>query len=666
MAFDTAALSTVAEIRSMYRMVVPEYQRGYAWGEEQWRSLWDDVLNVAHRTHRDHYAGTMMVSAAGNCASEAIEVELIDGQQRWTSIALLLKALGSEAYPMKYRDNEALQTYFDYHVLGRQQLSTSLAQYRTYYTRNLQDAAKYFNMRAAELDESRRRELIEALLQRFKIFVLSIQPSFDVHVAFETINNRGKPLSTLEKLKNRLIYLAANAPDVEAGAAATAEIHRCWKGIYTWLGQGSRLLDDDEFLRAHALGWFRHEKSAEWLSSKLFDEEFSAHADVSPKDVELYVRSLEHGALWWHRLNDSTRLPGTVARQLAALQRTASSSTKPLLLWALMRLAEEHPALAADPKSDLHWCKPFEFLVGQAERFAVLVVLANDRQANLGQSDIHRSAYALAHKGEPIYANHAAPVPPSSALLAVQFAGRHMKALVSNHAPESDDFLDSDFKWYGYFESERVRTVVSDRLLKANGFYNWPFGKLLIYLWEEHLRGGKGLPEKRSWETISWDESVEHIYPQTPHPAWASSVKFDGRTSDAMRKAVTNSLGNLLLLSGRRNASLSNNPFQSDETVLGKAERYKQGSYSEVQVASLCNQWTVVQIAARGIAMWRLAQRTWNFEVVPEDARLTEWLPFLFGDYSAKIQEGAATLGRKIDGRALQPWVDKFEKQTGR
>ena len=33
MAFDTAVLSNIAEIRSMYQMVIPEYQRGYAWGE---------------------------------------------------------------------------------------------------------------------------------------------------------------------------------------------------------------------------------------------------------------------------------------------------------------------------------------------------------------------------------------------------------------------------------------------------------------------------------------------------------------------------------------------------------------------------------------------------------------------------------------------------------
>lgn len=43
--------------------------------------------------------------------------------------------------------------------------------------------------------------------------VYQINDSFDIFVAFEIINNRGKPLSSLELLKNRLIYLSAKLGD---------------------------------------------------------------------------------------------------------------------------------------------------------------------------------------------------------------------------------------------------------------------------------------------------------------------------------------------------------------------------------------------------------------------------------------------------------------------
>lgn len=658
MAFDSAALTTVGEVSRGNRLVVPEFQRGYAWVEEQWRSLWDDALNVVRRGHAQHYAGAIMLSPGGD---ESGVSELIDGQQRLTSISLMLKALRGVGFPVEFRRNEALQTYFDYYALGREHMAPRLADHRSFYARNMERAAEYFKRRAAETSPEEREGLVMALLERFKLFVLVIQPEFDIHVAFETINNRGKPLSTLEKLKNRLIYLAANAADKEAGRNAAAEVHQCWKGIYTWLGKGASLLSDEEFLRAHSLGWFRHERRAEWLGTQLFEEEFSSYREVSPRDITTYVRSLENAAVCWYYLNEPTHLPAEVCRQLVALERTPAATSRPLLLWALIRISHDVPQFTMDPSRDTSWCEPFQRLAFEAERLSVLVVLANDKQSNVGQSDINRCAYALAHAGQPLYENLPDLVPPAPALEAVAFAADFVRAVTSNVDPGTEQYIDPRFPWNGYFHGGRVRDVIADHLRKGDGFYNWQFGKLLIYQWEERLRGDRGRPERKSWEKFGWDDSVEHIYPQKPHRAWAEHVPLDGRSSEALKHAVTNSIGNLVLLSRSRNASLSNDPYCSVDGITGKSERYRTGSYSEVQVGMLCDKWTVAQIAARGIAMLRLAQRVWQFEVVPDTAKLTEWLPFLFGDMAERIQAGAATNGRAVDGRALQHWVDRFE-----
>ncbi|MCY1221514.1 hypothetical protein D9M68_210030 [compost metagenome] len=657
MAFDSAALTTIAEVSYGNRLVVPEFQRGYAWVEDQWRSLWDDALNLVRRGHPQHYAGAIMISRSETDPGVS---ELIDGQQRLTSISLMLRALEGKGFPVEFRQNEALQTYFDYYAMGREHMGPSLEQHRSFYARNLQRAAEYFAQRASEISAEDRKGLADALLQRFKLFVLVIQPEFDVHVAFETINNRGKPLSTLEKLKNRLIYLATNASDRDAGRAAAAEVHRCWKGIYTWLGKGAALLSDEDFLRAHSFGWFRHERRAEWLSTQLFDEEFSSYKEVAPEDIAKYVRSLENAAVCWYYLNEPRSLPPEIAQRLVALERTPASTSRPLLLWALVRISSAFPRLTMDPSSDTSWCDVFEKLAFEVERLAVLVVLANDKQSNVGQADINRSAYALAHPGQPPYEQLPSLVPPESALQAVGFARDHMHALTNNFDPETEEYVDQRFQWSGYFTAERLRDVVTDRIRKGDGFYNWQFGKLLIYQWEEWLRGGRGLPERKPWEKFGWDDSVEHIYPQSPHRGWIQHVPLDGRSSDALRKAITNSLGNLMLLSRSRNSSLSNIPYCAFEDVGGKAQRYRTGSYSEMQVALLCDRWTVVQIAARGIAMMRLAQRVWDFELVAHDAKLTEWLPVLFGDMAARVQSGTAS-ARRVDGRSLQQWVERFE-----
>ena len=656
MGFSSATVFSVEEVLSNLSFVVPEFQRGYAWNEDQWQALWDDLVAISRRPRAHHYAGAIMVSEQQGSST----VELIDGQQRLITVALLLSALGASAHAIEFKSNEALQTYFDRYALRREHLAPRLAQYRSYYATNLANAFEYFAAKAAGLSQEEKPQLTSALLRQFKLFVLVIQPVFDVHVAFETINSRGKPLSTLERLKNRLIYIAMNAEDQAAGSEAAAEVHRCWKSVYTWLGAGKVLLDDDQFLRVHSIGWFRHARKSDWLTSQLFEETFSTHSGVQPHAILEYVRSLELSAGCWLYLNEPDRLPPRVAQRLNALSQTASASSKPLLLWALVRFAQENKQLMVAPDTDTRWCKGFEDLVAQAERFAVLVILANGRLSSVGQSDMNSSAYALAHPGQPIYIRHPHLISPSGAADAVLLARDHLASIVENGGLEPEQFLDARFAWAGYFDVDAVQTTIADRLRSQNGFYNWQFGKLLIYLWEEYLRGDRGRPVKRTWEKFAWDESVEHIYPQNPHSQWSDEVTVDARSKRA-KSTITNSLGNLLLLSSSVNSQLSNQPYVPFGDLPGKRQRFLGGSYSEIQVGRLCEKWGVVQIAARGIAMMRLAQRTWGFEVVAEDEALTAWLPFLFGDVAESIQAGDYTNDRKVDGRALNPWVKKFE-----
>jgi hypothetical protein len=661
MTIEKVALTTIRALRGQYRFAIPEYQRGFAWGESQWRDLWRDTASVARRTHVDHFSGSLMLRAE---QSDTLP-EVVDGQQRLVCISLLLRALGESGFDIEFCNNEPLQTYFDYFARGDVHMAARLAQHRSFYARNMQDAAGFFHGLAQELGKDERTEMADALLDRFKLFVLAMGPTFDVHVAFETINNRGKPLSLLEKLKNRLIYLCSIAKDEKAGKLAVRQVHSAWKNIYHWLGKGAKLLGDDEFLRAHAVGWFRKEHRAEWLTTQLFDEDFSANTDAAtPEVIEAYVSSLEHTAAWWYYLNCPDQLPPRAYDSMRALERTGSTGALPLLLWAIHRSALIDPQLMTEPRKQSNWIVPFTCLVQQAERFAVLVLLGNDRLSNVGQSDFNRAAYALAHAGTPI--DSQMPPPPDGHLEAVKYTGDYLKSLVDNWRYDDDEDAgraDSRFSWPGFFDPQKMAATIANRLRSGDGFYKWTLGRLIVHEWESHLRGDRGLPEKKPWEAFAWDESIEHIYPQNPTDGWARSISLDGRTSEQLKKAVVNSIGNLLLLSGSRNASVSNNLYTgSAEPSKDKRDRYRGGSYSEWQVAEVCKDgWTVAAIAARGIAMMRLAQQRWGFELVSKDAPLVDWLPVLFGDVGDRIRKGVASHERAVDGRALGPLVARFE-----
>src|SRR4051812_13796070 len=82
------------------RLVVPLFQRPYVWNEEnQWQPLWDDVARVADRLVRDpyarhqpHFLGAVVVQQSANPVGSLQERTVIDGQQRLTTLQLLLDA----------------------------------------------------------------------------------------------------------------------------------------------------------------------------------------------------------------------------------------------------------------------------------------------------------------------------------------------------------------------------------------------------------------------------------------------------------------------------------------------------------------------------------------------------------------------------------------------
>lgn len=73
------------------QLIVPIYQRHYSWGKEQCKQLWEDIIRLHGMPNGKHYLGTTLRSTTSESGENASYI--IDGQQRITSIFLLLKAL---------------------------------------------------------------------------------------------------------------------------------------------------------------------------------------------------------------------------------------------------------------------------------------------------------------------------------------------------------------------------------------------------------------------------------------------------------------------------------------------------------------------------------------------------------------------------------------------
>ena len=234
---DLKSLNDIFEKRILR---IPDYQRGYAWNKHQLKDFWDDLLLLG--SERVHYTGVITLEPVSkNCWSHwendqwLIEdlgykpYYVVDGQQRLTTSMILIQAIIEslnpgellasqsqesikkqfilykaddgvrESYVFGYEKDNPSDEYLRTEIFGNHSFSNQ--QQETLYTRNLLAAKVLFQEHLRHLTLDQKTTIYKKITQRFKFNLYEINDEIDVFVTFETMNNRGKPLSNLELLK---------------------------------------------------------------------------------------------------------------------------------------------------------------------------------------------------------------------------------------------------------------------------------------------------------------------------------------------------------------------------------------------------------------------------------------------------------------------------------
>lgn len=271
---------------------IPAYQREYSWGKEQWDALFDDLLE----DNMGHFLGTII------CVNQSIDttkqsvLELIDGQQRMTTISLLLLAVYKELScrkdeldeyglsdlnnlrrmlvlrnPVKQRLLLQRQNHnssdFQYvlneagfdldkprvsHV-GLRRIGRGLA----HFTRRLHNYLDADITLDSELPEGPIAKLFD-LLERVKqsmIVKLEVENHTDAFVLFESLNNRGLPLTPIDLIKTTLL----SAADKHGGPGLDSA-YSSWS---TWLDE----LGDDYGTQERFFRHFYNAFKSQWQIS---------------------------------------------------------------------------------------------------------------------------------------------------------------------------------------------------------------------------------------------------------------------------------------------------------------------------------------------------------------------------------------------------------------
>ncbi|GAA7612611.1 hypothetical protein HpMMM21_16510 [Helicobacter pylori] len=574
---------------------IPSYQRGYAWQERQLKDFWNDLEHVSKLGDKFHYMHSLTLRELENELEDSA-FEIIDGQQRLATSLILLGLLAkiTQNKDPKYSliNLEPILSYKYYGLSEAFRAITEeekdLERFQTsFYAKNLIDAYAFFQEKISDTPVGTLEKMFDALIKKMLFSVVGLNDNrIDPFSSFETINNRGKDLSTLELFKNRLHFVAHKICDEEDLENLQNEINDTYTRIYYDL---RRFKDDLEGFLKHFVEYYYGEKGD--FKKRLLEMEFNAHKRYTENTNfnEEYERIddllfyLSYSSKVWHFLytldeksialivDDNKKLEMEITpkmrgllEKMRRLNTLSDNAFLPLLLSLLTiqragRSANEQPYTTQELEGLLEYLERFGFLIyGVAGK-------------NTAKNEWIESAF---------------------------MAFKAYKDGKENIAIEKLPTLEKSF--FNKTKNSGLE-LLEERIHSKKNTEKWyEWSKALNYLLYEYELCHN--PET----TLNFDssiESIEHILPQKPDQGYSAEEK-----SWAKNPNIVHALGNLLLIPKNANSSLSNKPF--DE----KRKQYLKGSYSEKEVAKNAS-FGVAQIKERSeklldflIAHYRIAE----------------------------------------------------------
>lgn len=660
---DLVSLSELFDKR-IYR--IPDYQRGYAWTTNQLEDFWDDLNNLTE--DRFHYTGMLSLKLLGKDVWDNWDEErwiirdkgynafhVVDGQQRLTTFVILVSSiikcassndilyLNSDdiediksryivefkkpekllsAYKFGYESDNPSFEYLRYEILGESQSKTLL---ETFYTLNLENAKKYFDEKVAELYKNKGLDELESLFRklvnRMHFNIHYIDDDFDVFVAFETMNNRGKKLSNLEILKNRLIYLTTIYPDnvisKDEKDSLRKKINEAWKEVYYQLGRNkNNPLNDDEYLRNHWSLFFKYSRNTgdDYIDFLLGDY-FNAKAVYGLKrKIKTVIENdtiedIEEENNKTYEINetDGILVPSEIKSYVESLMSVAQ-------YWYYSFNPEENKEFTAD---EIKWILKLNRIGINYYRTLVVASFLNKEVSSEQRVEL----FKIIEKSLFVFFRMARWQASYQSTVAYNFARELMKGEKS-----IDDIISALNEKFDNVKKEAVDTFITkvQGLFKNhNGFYSWSDLRYFLFEYEMKLYDETHVQKLSDWNSFTKSEkdkiSIEHIFPQSPTKFYWRN-QFRDYTNEEYHY-LANSLGNLLALSQSVNSALQNDEFEDKKNSNGKRKRgYSNGSHSEVEVSHYAD-WTPETIKDRGLKLLSFMENRWSIEF-EEDSKL--------------------------------------------
>lgn len=589
------------------RHLVPLFQRPYVWSrEEQWEPLWDDVSDLGNRVLSGqkpvagHFLGTVVLEQVDTPSGAVNRREIIDGQQRLTTLQILLQSARLALGSLATEDEGALRAA----QIERTRLESLIFnppgydqsdRYKVWPTNDdrpafkqvmdavepealagagtrMSDAFAFFFGRVLEwlgTEDLGRRipALSSALKDHLRLIVLDLDETDEPQAIFETLNAHGTPLLPADLIKNWLLWqFTRNGENAEPAYAEH------WSGFdrdaQYWrqrIGTGhAARARIDTFLQSWLV---RRERQP--VSTKHLYDRFLKHAGGTAKSAAGALALMEdiaaHGRFF--RQMDEPIGRSRFALFLTRLKALDMVVFQPVILAIMDRSGSD-----------------------AADRDAVAEVLESYLVRRMVCGGQTRGYGTLAIEMLETIAAVAGDRPVAAALR------QHLIGLAGTLAwPTDADFKLqwSDRNFYGYFKRSRVL--------------------MILQAIEEYLQTAATMGEP----IVAFDFSkltIEHLLPQEWHAHWP--LEGDERAR-ALRDQKLHGIGNLTLVSGSLNPSLSNAPWvppADRPDALNKLSALQEHTRLQLNVRLLqrwAEQWNEATIEERALALFEQATVIW-------------------------------------------------------
>ncbi len=570
---------------------IPVYQRGYAWEDRNFQDLWEDLYYLD--ASKKHYFGTVLLkksSDPGTDTSESFDeikgYDIIDGQQRLTTILILLreiisqlKAVGKEVsrieenyfkdrgyYKLNPPDEDG--KFFKGFIIGEEEHLRENTE--TPSQARLVAAKDFFRGKIEEERKNLQPDEFVKFLAEFKrkiddlqIIQYLVDSDADAIRIFETVNDRGKSLSNLEKTKSFLMHISylGLPDDSHSIEEQLGELNTYFSRIYGYFENVSGTkamgwLSEDDIQRYHFVNYVSHDRrlvAVDELKSRIRGK-FRQDKSECVKYTLNYAKDLEQAFFAvkdiaaTHENKKENKL-GSLLDKIFKVDRLGNISPLLIASWLKFR---EHPSGISEILKLL-----------EAFTFRVYAVGGWRSDSAVGQF------YGMAHNVHN---------------------GVWDCGTLTNELKNINRRYRSDEEFQGQLQSEDLYRRLSGRDIKY-----------LLSEYEIHL-----IENSRECLTLSQDEilspgyQVEHIWPQDPSKLDLQEDMAEWHSQNVDR------LGNLTLTSQSWNTSMSNKPFNE------KRLKYKDSSLRVQRELAALSEWNPDAIKEREDRIVEFALKRWS------------------------------------------------------